>query len=661
MRKLFILLFLLFCFAGNAHAQGTQVVTVSADPATCNTGMLYYNSTTNTLKSCGPNNTWGSSSGGITSVTTLPALPCTNGTVVNLTVAPFGIYICVGGTWNIDGSAPAASQIIAANYGAKADIQWANDATITNLSNAIATTGSDVAFVSSDNTKDCFGITGGGPILAHITGKLSMTEGTFTFVSAHAGTCSGTSNANATGGANNRFYWGTNDTAAWLAAVQAATPISGPCKTIYMPGTPTLVTSSFGTNVAQTCGINSIGANEGFSIIGGGSEASVFVIGPNFNFTTECTSNTCLFSAGQGKAFTAFGIWGAERGDCPAAANNKVLLGTANDDHYYQIQLLGWCSSTTGGTANTTGLQSSNSSYGGAFDAIIMDGFGAIGIVSNATSTMALLWSWVGDYVAQDVQVNAGVFSSVSNYFGDCNNGNGNVLISGANTIWQSTGDTVVNFSAVQQIGIKVTSGTANFVNLLDFSTGATGSSGLWISGGTVNASMSLFQGGATGADWFSDTNGKFNNLGGVKFGTGRLAFTTGASQYTGVGAFSGSASGVCTASSTLGFYDLGQFAVLTCTSVITTLGQVAQNSGTVYGVLATSSAAGVGPDTVTVLKNGATQAVTCNMTTTTSCQDSTAAHAFNFVQGDVLSCQVLTAVADTLANPKCVIVANYK
>lgn len=61
MRK-FLFLLLLFVPVC-VKAQGTQVVTLATDPPTCSVGMTYYNSTTNTLKSCGPANTWSTAGG----------------------------------------------------------------------------------------------------------------------------------------------------------------------------------------------------------------------------------------------------------------------------------------------------------------------------------------------------------------------------------------------------------------------------------------------------------------------------------------------------------------------------------------------------------------------------------------------------------------------
>lgn len=94
MRK-FLWLFIAVLFLPTClHAQGTQIVTLAADPPTCKTGMLYYNSGVNALKSCGPNNTWnlaggasGISSGSASLVTRglIGFYPMTegSGTVVN--------------------------------------------------------------------------------------------------------------------------------------------------------------------------------------------------------------------------------------------------------------------------------------------------------------------------------------------------------------------------------------------------------------------------------------------------------------------------------------------------------------------------------------------------------------------------------------------------
>lgn len=144
MKKIIFLLLFLAFGAIEAKGQGTQVVTVTADPATCNTGMLYYNSTSNTLKSCGPNNTW-SSAGAISSVSSLPAT-CTPGVTapVQLSVAPYGIYYCSAtNTWSTSGATFNGGTIIDPTQSIYAGGIAANDyAKICVFPNVIVTSGS---------------------------------------------------------------------------------------------------------------------------------------------------------------------------------------------------------------------------------------------------------------------------------------------------------------------------------------------------------------------------------------------------------------------------------------------------------------------------------------------------------------------------------------
>jgi hypothetical protein len=611
-----------------------------------------------------------SSGGGITQVTTLPGTCTATSAVVQLTVAPFGEYL----PQIMPGSSTCAYVIspqpgvgiFPTSYGAHADVEVVTDGTVTNGSNNVASGASDIAFTSADTGKDCFSTTGGGPVLGHVTGKLSMTEGTFTFVSAHAGTCSGTANANASGTNTNFFFWATNDTAAMTAAYTAATPASGPCNGLFLPAHLMLVTTNMGSNAAATCGINTTGNNEGFSIQGIGIQSSGFLMGPNFNFATQCTpNNACMFQA-PGKNFTNFIIWGGERGDCPAAANGTTLLATNSDDHYLSLLLVGWCASNA--NASTTGVQSINAGYGGNLQFVIMDGFGSIGFNSSATSATGVTGSNFSDN-GQFAFTCSGRIRSIGNFFGDTNQNTGDVQIN-SGCIMNSTGDSSYQASATNQILMTVnTGGRINLVNDQFFESASTTSSALLIEGGIVNCSFcNLSGGGGTGVDWGfggASPGGTFNDWGGSKWWSGKVVTngSTTLSTYNLGGNITmvGSGSGTCTSSATLGMFNLGENALATCTSTTVNLGQSAKAPGTVYGIQGIAGTGGVAGDVFQLTKNGTPVAsFTATIGTGTNIIAFPVTVA-NFVQGDVLGCQLTTGAADTLANVKCILILNYQ
>jgi hypothetical protein len=128
-------------------------------------------------------------------------------------------------------------------------------------------------------------------------------------------------------------------------------------------------------------------------------------------------------------------------------------------------------------------------------------------------------------------------------------------------------------------------------------------------------------------------------------------------STWTGPQTLQGSCSGVATSSVTIGLYDLGQNALLTCTSLVVNLGKAMNKSGTLAGLICTADTGGVPADTCTVVKNGAASAITCNIGVGTSCADFT--HPVAYIAGDVIGVEIVTGVATTLANVKASVVKN--
>ena len=108
---------------------------------------------------------------------------------------------------------------------------------------------------------------------------------------------------------------------------------------------------------------------------------------------------------------------------------------------------------------------------------------------------------------------------------------------------------------------------------------------------------------------------------------------------------------GTCTSSSTLGFYNLGQTAATSCTSTVLNLGQSFTQNETVLGIYVSVGTGGVNASSgvVTIFKNGVATPITCTVGTTGFCSDFT--HGTAFFASDVISAQVTTQAAETLAN----------
>ncbi len=123
---------------------------------------------------------------------------------------------------------------------------------------------------------------------------------------------------------------------------------------------------------------------------------------------------------------------------------------------------------------------------------------------------------------------------------------------------------------------------------------------------------------------------------------------------------FRAACTGTATSSVTLGLYGTGpNETVTTCTSAAVGTGLVMKNTGTLINLLVTATHAGVSASSgvVTVLKNGATQTMTCTIGTGTSCNDGV--HTVAYAPGDLISIQFTTQATEVLAGVNAQVVAN--
>jgi len=171
-------------------------------------------------------------------------------------------------------------------------------------------------------------------------------------------------------------------------------------------------------------------------------------------------------------------------------------------------------------------------------------------------------------------------------------------------------------------------------------------------SGVTVQMEQSTIK--ATG------TGNTVNNPAGATFFDGINNTFSGGAGYTGAGvlnadahAVKGSCTGTVTASSTLGLYGTGPNETLTpCTSAAIGTGLVVSGARTLFALNCTASAAGISAsDVCIVLQNGANVG-SCSLNAVTTC---TAALNVALADGDRISLEITTGVADTLANVKAI------
>lgn len=456
----------------------------------------------------------GGGGGSITSVGSLPAT-CTPGVTapVQLSVAPFAIYYC--SSLNVFSSTADVLRGVSCSN-CKADLQDVFDATITNGSSTVTTSGGDIAFTSADTGKSCFATSGGtGGVLAHTTGKLSMAQGTFTFTTAHTGTCT-TANANASGIANNIFIWASNDAAALTSAYSIVNQAGAVCGTFILPAHPFFTDTNFGAAANALCHEQiSGGVDTGLAVFGFGLLSSLMVIGPNFDPTT-CTGgtgNTCFFG-GPGMSLQNFGIWGGERGDCPSTFNGKTFLSFGNDTNISYVLGVGWCA---GNTNTSTGL---STTFGGAAQRISLDGFGNSSL--NVSTFAPITNSFFGD--STNGVTSSGIFMSNTNDFADVVGAGAEIFVTGGS--FQSVNDAcIVISSGATLIGLRVESATARLINMDCDVSNSTGTLSAWAhTGGTISALNSIFKSGSSaGSDLLISVSGVFNDLCGNTFGNNKL------------------------------------------------------------------------------------------------------------------------------------------
>jgi hypothetical protein len=602
-------------------------------------------------------------SGALAQVSSLPAT-CSPGTTapVQLTTNPVGIYYCDATNHFTNAGLSGAATIRLTDFGVLADTKMESTGTWSNGVNpyTVTITAADIPFTSSDTGHSCVGGAG-------------KTVGTFTFVSATSGTCNVLSTTSAAG--NGNFVVGTDNSAAALSAWN--TLLAFPrCGTLLLPNgvwwnanplVNSTVTCAAGPAPSESGGITVRPAN-------GSSYTSMMFQPPNFNFGNCLTVAVpaCMFASGGASGNNGqlnledFAITGAHLlvGSTTCGNGNNYELGGAVNVRIRNVSLVyGFtdCSNNFGDLFLGAGAQTSTIYGFSQFDAF---GSGGPAIFEGAPN-VTIQDLFVGDLSTGTtaLQIGAGgSVMSISNQFYGGGSGTG-VQFSANGTI-QSYGDTIWGGTS---LCIDMGSNAAAKIFIHDeYNLCASTTSTFGITFRAVGQ-IATFQNVTMGAQ----TNSSFTSSGagtGVVIDYGGNSFPTTSNSFNGPWKVIGppiivaGGTGVCTASQTLFLFPAGEITARTCTatteSLLTGQGVITQ-TGTLHNLRCTSTAGGVNASSgvVTARQNGANSTITATFGTGTTAIDTT--HNVSVNQGDVITFQVTTQAAETLAGIACQVQVN--
>jgi hypothetical protein len=550
-------------------------------------------------------------------------------------------------------------------YGAKPDGVQFNDASFANLSPNISCVSQCAFNATLDPGKriDLYASCGTNSLVSQVALNPPGTTIASVTDSHHA-----VMSANATGGATNNgcaIYGTINDTP--LDALDTAMAADPQCSGVLLPKGMMRIDRPHLRNVPLGCARSPIVV--GKSVAGGGVQISGIGAGATrLNLTSSFAANMATNCNQGASANSCFVLQqNAHWRDLSIDGGGETLLGQTPGN--FNLVEFGPSSIAENMTFANYGIRSSSPNYGyratagGVGDPatlinVIFDGFGTQLFHDSGAYTVFRGVSIV-DYCGDHLIVSNGVidFSGGFNLVipGPCTgSGNAGIRINSGGAITGGgflnvqggNGDSNPFYGIINQGTLRMSNLTASGVNA--------NSIGIFGQGGVTQISNSSLQGTAAvglGAYFQNSvsTNQLIDGLGNTF--NGGSSFIAGGLPPSHPGhAVNGTCTGTVPASVTIGFYGTGQNITTTACAATVGNGIIMQSSGTLQMLYATASAAGVGPDTVTVIKNGSATTITCNFGTTTTCSDGQ--HQVAYVAGDRISIQLLTAAADTLANP---------
>jgi hypothetical protein len=436
--------------------------------------------------------------------------------------------------------------------------------------------------------------------------------------------------------------------AAWTAMVNAlatgGTTSCGQAKLVLPQG---LLWLSQPPRTSFKCNtdVSSNGSGTGYWVEGAGPYSTTLFPAPSGLWTVGVNQGTLFFNTGtavgKGAHFANFTVDGAGQYASLGSSGFVFALNQNSSMSYVNIY--------------TFGVPGIN----------CLGGDAAEGIVDHVNAGGLPVGIQAGNYCK----------SSFSAYFWGTGAATGSAVFNG-NPVW-STNDSFDFNSNTNGSNLAVTAGEAWVTSALVMSNSVNNPLINVTSGAKLHLSHSLVQNclpGTNGVGLFVDSTPSFAyltdtkitctpagskalNIAGTLYDLGGNQYaTTIANILTGTliadgHSLKGACTGVGTAASTLGLYGTGANVVATtCTSVLIGTGVVTTGVRTLYNLKVTASAAGTNASSgvVTVLKNGAGTALTCTIGTGTSCSDGL--HTVTTADGDLISIQFTTQLADTLA-----------
>jgi hypothetical protein len=449
--------------------------------------------------------------GGITSVAVLP-VTCTPGVTVNviLSVPPFGEYECK--RLNTFTKMDKMGSISPYDYGAKGGWKYSYNCTFVNTSATINCTGgsTDVTFQCPGGTYPCTTATPGCSVpsptcdagkiefgdslacngvglncIAAGSGVTVVPQGTITTVnSATQIVVSLAATASCTPGVTPvcPFAYGpVDDTTALNNAANAAWNGGMNCYDLHLP-TDTFAFSAalFITATGNACGEGSTGGwggdlnSIGPVLSGDGPSASVLIPLPSFNFAT-CTGNlnACIFGVGNGHAHD-FSVNGLGQNLQGTTHNNSLFVLFGSNGAACSGGFAGWNLSFSGWGLQSSSLIGFNYGQGGCNDPSVwnvnVEMFGSqpcsINLTNNAVSAYTLLcFGSTGPVITFQ---GGNIFNSYSSEFAGNLASNGNTVVMGSNTTWNSKGDIIATeFGAgINNSTLVANGGSNNTINL---------------------------------------------------------------------------------------------------------------------------------------------------------------------------------------------------
>lgn len=463
----------------------------------------------------------------------------------------------------------------------------------------------------------------------------------------------------ANGTANVVLIWGTDD-GTTLASLDSTVG----CAIVNAPDTGDgfIIDSQPFLVVAPSCATNSgltasVGTPApGIQGNGFGTSSSVFVITPDFNWAgcqTETGASQKVCIGGSARFVTNVQFWGtgltsASNSNCASGANMTVVEATPVSSVMYGLDVDGVCPGQSGmrgievadadGTLDLGGAQDVGTvacavhgnlgiSLRGNLcaDADVSGGLGLV-IDANAQASDYSSFGYAG-------MVINGTLTTRGTWVLGGPSGLTNLVTINSGGFWYSYSDFVGTQSLTSNkvnVGVQVNSGgqlqTAN-------TTYAHASSTVVLNSSISNAGVVI-------------------SLGGNKLNL--LNVTSSGGVWQGIGVIGGVCQGTPTASSTLGFFQAGQFSTPNCTSTTTSAGATITAlplSGSVFNLAVTAVTSGSATFNVIKCHQGtcAATGITCSMSTSSFCQDST--HFDTSAIGDVYAIEEVTGASGNPVN----------